>query len=191
MPSFNDDAVERIRQVVRYVEANVADNVGTHHLNSDDDPLVWMKLTTAINTTTGVANANPGVWSSAGNGSLSADTNTNRQIRDTTNGCKATNGSWVICRPIGSDNGTVWEPLASLVSAAIFIGKLSSVLNQGSSANCTPWSCSNGSFAATGNADVEVYDWLMKASSAGSNSGKKITYTTIGDTLVVTEVECP
>ncbi len=192
MPIFDDDATERIRNVVRRIEADYADNTPADSQNFGDQPLQWVKLTSDINSTTHLASGNPGRWTAAGNGFLAPDTNTTRIIRDTTNASTATNSNWVLCRPIGSDNGTVWEMLLTGAgSPGLGIGVLTSPLSQGSSANFAPWTCSNGSFSAIGGSDQKVYDWLLKVGAAALNSNSRFVYLTIGDTKVLTEAECP
>jgi hypothetical protein len=80
-------------------------------LGSND--LAWYKLTENIgDTVAGDASANPGVWDMTGWGSLTADTGTTITVTDTLGTRTGQgNGKWALCRPVGSENGTVLEVL--------------------------------------------------------------------------------
>lgn len=86
------------------------------------------------------------------------------------------------------------NPIAWLLldasGSGVRIGVLSQSLAKGGSATFSEWTVSQGSFSDAGKDDETVYDWLMKTGAANIASGKKIVYTTIGDTNVLLEAEC-
>ena len=74
---------------------------------------MWYQLTEDLgHTIAHEASANPGQWDASGNsgaGSLSVDTSTTLTVTDTLGTRTGGNGCWARCRPVGADNGTVWE----------------------------------------------------------------------------------
>ncbi|MBU0599062.1 hypothetical protein KKF61_08835, partial [Patescibacteria group bacterium] len=77
---------------------------------------MWLKLIEDFGTETeDMAGANPGVWSMDDpddNGSYIADVVTIYDVRDPHGDCGALVGDWVLCQPLGTANGIVWEVLA-------------------------------------------------------------------------------
>ena len=155
-------------------------------------PEFWFKLTEDLGDTTAhQASANIGVWSTSGDGSLSADTGHEHTVTDTLGTRTGGSGKWVLCRPIGSANGTVWEIVGwEQAEDDSILGKLSGTLSQGGSASMAVWAWNGSAFAATGDT-VAVYDWLMKVGVAAIASGKKIASKKMGGIYVVWEAECP
>lgn len=111
MPDFSGRDKQRIVNTVQSVERMVADNSGRGPMHYLEQGLSWYRLTEEFDPDTHEAVANPGKWLPDDNdndGQLTAEITT-CTVRDTTEQCGAGEGDWVLCRPIGSRNGTVLE----------------------------------------------------------------------------------
>ena len=111
MPAFNPKAVERIRNVVKYVEGNVPGLTKQAPRQVESLPWNWWVLTEDLDSDTHEAAANPLEWyvsRNDGDGEYSQDISTFK-VRDTLENSGAVAGDIVLCRPIGSENGTVLE----------------------------------------------------------------------------------
>ncbi len=113
MPEFDSKSCDRIAATVLRVEGHFTDesSPGGHPFDGGAQ-LEWFQLTSGFSGSPREADANPGKWSASadsGKGELTADTEVTRKVRDTTGGSAAGTGQWVLCRAIGSVNGTVWE----------------------------------------------------------------------------------
>ena len=113
MPSFDAQSRKRISAVVRHVEAQGLDVTGQDAKFRGGSPLVWFLLTEDFDADdNNRAKANPGMWTAtanSGDGALEAEPVAWYYVRDTTGQSGAGEGDWVMCRAIGSENGTVWE----------------------------------------------------------------------------------
>lgn len=122
MPRFDQNACDRIAEVVRRFEATYDDLGGPGGPNPGADNLRWYQLTEDLDSETHEAAANPGRWTASGDGgkgSLAADTSITRTVRDTLGDKTADAGDWLLCRPLGSANGMVWEIVTSSVDEKV------------------------------------------------------------------------
>ena len=170
MPKFSQASCDRISRVVQRFEADFADNTGPDggHVGVSQPWLQWYELTTAFDPTTHEADAHPVRWlapANSGNGEYTADTSVTRTVRDTTQQSGAGVGDWVLCRPIGSTNGTVWEVVG--LPAGRKRVKLDALWTATSetdgSATASVWSWDSGSSAWTDSGDnLTIYmpPWL-------------------------------
>lgn len=111
MPGFNLKSCERISRVVRQVESQGVDarTPPTKWHGGEFDR--WFLLIEDFDED-GWAAAKFARWYATendGDGEIAADPIAWTYVRDTIGGSDATEGDWVLCRPIGSENGTVWE----------------------------------------------------------------------------------
>ena len=111
MPIYNAQAHERIDRVVHAVEDSIDDGTtpDTNYLGAQ--PWVWWVLTEDLDPDTHEATANPLEWyvkRNSGDGEYAQDISF-FTVRDTLENSGAREGSIVLCRPIGSENGTVLE----------------------------------------------------------------------------------
>jgi hypothetical protein len=121
---------ERIAAAVHAYESAPQDLSSADHPESEDQPLRWMVLTAALPAATQTlvsaglyitvpsvpssANANPACWQANGNsgaGGYCIDTTLNYAVAETTGKRSYASGDWVLCRPMGSQNGWFWEPV--------------------------------------------------------------------------------
>jgi hypothetical protein len=112
MPRLSQGSIDRIGAVVKTVETQFAD-LGTDRTRTlHVDQFRWMQLTEEFDATTWLADANPGIWSPAdnsGDGEMLADIVVSHIVCDSTRTSRAHTGDWVLCRPLGTANGPVWE----------------------------------------------------------------------------------
>ena len=116
MPVFDNQSTKRIAAVVQAVEATGIDNLPPIQKDRTGSDLVWFLLIEDFDDDDN-AQGSPGNWAASGDsgdGELTADLVARYTVRDTTGSCGATEGSWVCCRPLGTDNGSVWEPVSVL-----------------------------------------------------------------------------
>ncbi|MGA2035885.1 MAG: hypothetical protein ABSG68_26860 [Thermoguttaceae bacterium] len=141
--SVQNDAVDRISAAVRGYETRLQDQQPIQNGYVESQPLRWMVLTAdlpAATTTTiagtsititvpagptvdAPANANPADWQAYGNsgaGGYVVDTATDYFVAETTGKRSYSQGEWVLCRPMGSGNGFIWEPLSAAGMAAFW-----------------------------------------------------------------------
>ena len=122
---FDKKSTERIADVVRKVE-----NDGINNFSRPDSPvgpcrLLWFLLIEDFDENREALGI-PGNWAAsadnegdgtgtpvAGGGFLTADSVARYTVRDTTGTIGARNGSWVACQWLGTENGSVWEPVSS------------------------------------------------------------------------------
>lgn len=115
MPGFTLKSAERIAHVVRKAEAEGIDLRTLAARDRGQPGWQWFLLTDDFDADR-LAPAKYGRWAASendGDGELSADPIAWTYVRDTTGQSNASEGSWVMCRPIGSENGTVWEIVTS------------------------------------------------------------------------------
>ena len=189
MPPFDAKSNKRIAQSVHWTEAQREDTRPDVQKYPANIPLVWFLLIEDFDDD-GNAEAAPGSWSASaddGDGELTAEPVARYTVRDTTGHSGATEGSWVCCRPLGSENGMIWEPISSIASATKF-AKLDADQNQGSSCTASIWS--GDPLADSGNNET-VYDWFLE-SSMKLSSGSKVVLTRISGKWYVTQSDtCP
>jgi len=113
MPPFDLRSQRRISDVVRHVESEWIDTSAGRPPYRGNAHWVWFLLTEDFDPDDNYrAKAKPGNWSAAANsgaGELSAEPVAWYYVRDTTKHSNAGEGDWVLCRPIGSVDGLVWE----------------------------------------------------------------------------------
>ena len=111
MKVYNETARGRIDRVVRAVEANFDDATTKYPKFLATQPWLWWVLIENLDPDTHEAPANPLEWyvkENDGDGEYVQDISVYK-VRDTLKNSGAVAGSIVLCRPIGSENGTVWE----------------------------------------------------------------------------------
>lgn len=116
MPEFTKRGRERIHAVVRTVEATGQDARTRPITSYTPQSLRWFMVSVAIDPDTHEGEGYIGEWSASaddGAGELSRSVFKSYTIRDTTGQCSAAEGEWVLCRPIGSLDGNVWEILST------------------------------------------------------------------------------
>jgi len=187
MPSFDRDACQRIAAVVRAVEQHFRDLGIPLDTSLADSPLRWFLLVTALDPDTHEAEARFGVWDAtadSGAGALAADVFMTTTVRDTTGQMALGEGAWVICRAIGSDNGTVWEILQG-AGSSVQTGILNGPLTRRGTASVSI----HTSEGDTGE-DVEAVDWmLLTGETLPATSHVIIAY--CADRWVVINSDCP
>ena len=120
-------AAERVVAVVRGWENQAQGNVPPPAEISREQPLRWLVLTAALPaaglTTIGgvtctvpaVQSANPALWQGSANGGAGGymvDTTTTYQVVESTALRSYSAGAWLLCRPVFTATGAVWEPVA-------------------------------------------------------------------------------
>jgi hypothetical protein len=143
MPIFSRDACDRIGRAVRTVETRFDDNGGPHGRYSGDQPLLWLVLTANLAAATGsspltpaTASANPANWDATANsgaGGYTIDTSTTLTVVEATGQRSFASGTWLLCRPLGSNNGMLWEPVEFSQGGALRHGTLAAALSVGNS----------------------------------------------------------
>lgn len=133
MGQFTRDAVPRIARATFEVERRLR-NAPSHHVpwsGLDGDMLVHCRLTSHLDAG-GTASAVTLVWDeSANSGDGDYATVETVTVRDTLGQFWGLIGEQLVCRPIHSDNGVVWEVLSH--GAPYHVGAISgTALNQGS-----------------------------------------------------------
>ena len=111
MQVYSAQARERIGRVVRDYEANSADGTTQQPKHFGGQLWSWWVLTEPLDADTHEAKAHPLEWyvkGNSGDGEYEQDISF-YMVRDTLENSGATAGSIVLCRPIGSENGTVLE----------------------------------------------------------------------------------
>ena len=126
MPQFNADAVTRISATVRRSEHNDQSR-GTIRRDGQPD-LVWHQLIDNFGVEIDdLATGKPGAWKpdeNDGDGEYQADYVIIHDIRDPHGNSGAKAGDWVLCRPIGTTNGVVWEVMTRPTATGTVFGKL-------------------------------------------------------------------
>ncbi len=110
---FDDQSTKRISAVVRAVEATGISNIPAIQKHPAEGEFLWFVLVEDFDSNK-EANAEPRNWTASANsgaGEYQPDPAVRYIVRDTTGQSGASEGSWVLCRPVGSENGTVWEPV--------------------------------------------------------------------------------
>lgn len=133
---FDDRSVRRISDVVRAVEATGIDNLPPVQKHPASSRLTWFLLVEDFDENL-EADGAPGNWSASadndgdgtgtpveGGGFLTADPVARYTVRDTTGTIGAHNGDWVCCQWLGTENGSVWEPVAKASSFDRISGRL-------------------------------------------------------------------
>ena len=128
MPPFDNKSNQRISKSVQWTESQQDNTRPGAQKYPANIPLVWFLLIEDFDEDREALGA-PGNWSAsadnvgdgtgtpvAGGGFLTADPVARYVLRDTTGHIGASEGSWVCCRPLGTDNGNVWEPVCVLPS---------------------------------------------------------------------------
>jgi hypothetical protein len=130
------DALERLAAAVHGWETRLQDQVPAPESYLESQPLRWMVLTADLPAATVVPaagsvpaitvpsvptspNANPAAWQASGNGGAggySVDTTLAYAVAETTGTRSYPQGSWLLCRPILSANGTLLEPIETGLS---------------------------------------------------------------------------
>ena len=140
MPILNQQSIDRIAGVVRTVETRFEDAT-VPDAQSDSQDLRWFKLTEPLDADAFTARANPGRWNATandGDGEMTDEDDYAQTVLDTTHSSGATKGDWVLCRPIGSTNGAVWEIVG--FSPRDRYGKTDAALTAGGKVTVSLWS---------------------------------------------------
>lgn len=124
MPQFDNKSVARISAVVQKVENDGISNVPPKQGAFPTSGLLWFLLTEDFDENL-EALGSPGNWSASednvgdgtgtpvtGGGFLTADPVARYTVRDTTKHSGAGEGDWVMCRWLGAEAGSVWEPIS-------------------------------------------------------------------------------
>ncbi len=181
---FDDQSTKRISAVVRDVESQGVSNLPPIQKHPADGQFLWFVLVEDFDASTHEAEAEPRNWTASANsgaGEYRPDPAVRYTVRDTTEQSGASEGSWVLCRPIGTENGTVWEPIT--VTGGTLFAKLDATLNAGSSCEASIWS---GDPLADSGANETVYDWFLE-SGMKLVSGVKVMLTMISGKWYVTQ----
>jgi hypothetical protein len=108
---FTDSAARAIVDTVGRIRAQTNNQPAPFPGAQGEQPFRWFKLTADL-AANGSADAHPMNWSAA-DGGYTADTSTTRTVTDTLGLFSGSTDDLVLCRPIGSSDGTVWEVVAA------------------------------------------------------------------------------
>ena len=115
------DAGQRIAAAIHQTEDAIQPLAQEPDRYLESQPLRWMVLTedlaaatTGSITTPSFAAANPANWQAAANGGTGGyvvDTAVTYTVAETTGLADYHAGDWLLCRPLGTKGGFVWEPI--------------------------------------------------------------------------------
>ena len=115
------DAGQRIAAAIHQTEDAIQPLAQEPDRYLESQPLRWMVLTedlaaatTGSITTPSFAAANPANWQAAANGGTGGyvvDTAVTYTVAETTGLADYHAGDWLLCRPLGTTGGFVWEPI--------------------------------------------------------------------------------
>lgn len=189
MPSFDSKSCQRIQDVVLQVESTTVDGQFSLPEGRMGSPWRWFLLTECFGSSTHEAAAKLGTWSASangGDGELTAAATAEFTIRDTTETGAAGDGDWVRARPLGSENGQVWELVGNDGGAKF--ATLNGDLLTGGSAEASI--LSGAPLADSGN-DATVYDCFLEAGMKLASGARVMLTPQSGRWYVTQSNTCP
>jgi len=199
MPMLDNASIERIRRSVQITEQRFEDSTTPEDTTGNEQELAWFVLQECLTADNNyAANAAPCIWDATandGNGEMSDDEDANnvQTIVDASRVSGATVGDRVLCRPLGTQNGMVWEILGCTPRDHYGITDTTLTAN----GNCTVsiWSHTagangaNGTWSDTGDNQEDVYDsFWYRGLTLPSGVNVTISYTPENSRWEIVEV---